>query len=121
MSLTRRYEQDSWHLCEDGHTILTVRETEEDGKVVVVLRGELRSDMEYSFKDELVALMTVGKDVVLDCGQLRYIAGACQDALLSVQQIADSMERGTLTLRCVPADIYAEFEKTNLHELLMIE
>ena len=121
MSLTRSYGQDSWSLCEDGRTILTVGETVADGKVLVTLAGTLRSDMENVFKDELVALMTVGMDVVVDCGQLQYIAGSCQDALLSVQQTADSINRGTLTLCHVPAAILEEFERTNLHELLMIE
>ena len=64
---------------------------------------------------------TMGKDVIVDCEGLQYIANACQDALLSAQQTADSIHRGTLTLVKVPAGIYAEFQKSNLHELLMIE
>ena len=121
MSLKREYGQDAWSLQENGRTLVTVKETEEDGKILVSLAGSLRSDMESVFKDELIALMTVGRDVVLDCEELAYIAGACQDALLSVQQTADSINRGTLTLRCVPPAILREFEKSNLHELLMIE
>ena len=121
MSLTRNYGQDCWSLSEDGRTLLTVKEAVVDGTVVVTLAGTLRSDMEHVFRDELLALMTVGMNVVLDCGQLQYIAGTCQDALLSVQQTADNINRGTLTLRHVPSAILAELEKTNLHELLMIE
>ena len=121
MSVKRSYEEESWSLGEDGRTLLTVEEKEEDGRIMVGLTGVLRGDMEQVFKDELIALMTVGKDVVLDCRGLQYMASSCQDALLSTQQTADSMERGTLTLRNVPEKIYAEFQKTNLHELLMIE
>ena len=121
MSLTRNYEQDCWSLSEDGRKLLTVKEAVVDGTVVMTLAGTLRSDMEHVFRDELLALMTVGMNVVLDCGQLQYIAGTCQDALLSVQQTADNINRGTLTLRHVPSAILAELEKTNLHELLMIE
>lgn len=121
MSLTRNYEQDCWSLSEDGRKLLTVKEAVVDGTVVMTLAGTLRSDMEHVFRDELLALMTVGMNVVLDCGQLQYIAGTCQDALLSVQQTADNINRGTLTLRHVPPAILAELEKTNLHELLMIE
>lgn len=121
MSLTRNYGQDCWSLSEDGRKLLTVKEAVVDGTVVVTLAGTLRSDMEHVFRDELLALMTVGMNVVLDCGQLQYIAGSCQDALLSVQQTADDINRGTLTLCHVPPAILAELEKTNLHELLMIE
>lgn len=121
MSLKRVYEQDSWSMVEDGKTILTVKETEKDGRIVVSLAGTLRSDMEHVFKDELIALMTVGKDVLLDLENLQYISSSCQDALLFVQHTADSINRGTLTLQKVPSKIYADFKKTNLHELLMIE
>ena len=121
MSLTRSYEQDSWTVSENGKTILTVRETQENGLIMVYLSGSLRSDTEHMFKDELNALMSVGMGVILDCEKLEYISGVCQDALLSVQQTADDIGRGSLTLRNVPSAILTEFERTNLHELLMIE
>jgi anti-anti-sigma regulatory factor len=121
MSLTRKYDDDSWSLIENGQTLLVVREIEKDGKILITLAGTLRSDMEQMFRDELIALISVGMDVILDCKDLQYMANACQDALLFVQQTADGINRGTLTLQNVPEPIYAEFEKTNLHELLMIE
>lgn len=121
MSLKREYNQDSWSLCEGGKAIVTVRETVEDNRVLVEISGALRSDTEHCFQDELIALSTVGKDIVVDCKEISYMANACQLALLSVQQKMDSMNRGSLTLRNVPPSLYADFEKTNLHELLMIE
>ena len=121
MSFIRTYKGDGWSLSEDGETLLTVTETQENGKTLVALSGVLRSDMEHTFADELIALMTVGKDVWLDCKNLKYIANSCQDALLSVQQTADSINRGRLTLTKVPEDIYADFQRTNLHELLRIK
>ena len=121
MSLTRVYEEDSWSMIEDGKTLLTVKETEENGQILVKVSGTLKSEMEHAFKDELVALITVGMDVIVDCEQLQYIANACQEALLAVQQTADSINRGSLTLCHVPPAILEDFRRTNLHELLMIE
>lgn len=121
MSLNREYSQDSWSLCDNGQTIVTIKETIEDNTVRVVVSGSLRSDTEHYFQDELIALSTVGKDIVVDCKDLQYMANSCQLALLNVQQRMDSMNRGSLTLCNVPPSIYADFEKTNLHELLMIE
>ena len=121
MSFFRIFDGNSWSLLENEKTLLTVCETEEDGKIVIALSGILRSDMQHVFMDELVALITLGKDILLDCKNLQYIANACQDSLLSVQQTADSLNRGTLTLRQVPEKIYADFRETNLNELLMIE
>lgn len=121
MGLTRIYSQDSWSLCEGGEAVVTIIETMEDNVVRVQVVGSLRSDTEHFFQDELIALSTVGKDIVVDCQGIQYMANACQIALLTVQQRMDSMNRGSLTLCNVPPSIYADFEKTNLHELLMIE
>lgn len=121
MSLKREYNQDSWSLIDNGNTVVTIKETVEENTVRVQIFGSLRSDTEHFFQDELIALSTVGKDIVVDCKEIQYMANACQLALLNVQQKMDSMNRGSLTLCNVPAAIYADFEKTNLHELLMIE
>lgn len=121
MALTRSFGEDSWTLSDRGEEILTVQETVSDREVLVAVKGSLRSDTEQYFQDELVALSTVGMDIVVDCKELTYIANACQLALLTVQQKMDDMGKGTLTLRNVPREILADFEKTNLHELLMIE
>ena len=121
MSLKREYTQDSWSLLDSGQTIVTIKETIEENTVRVQVSGSLRSDTEHYFQDELIALSTVGKDIVVDCKEIQYMANACQLALLNVQQRMDSMRRGSLTLCNVPPEIYADFEKTNLHELLMIE
>ncbi len=121
MSIKREYSYDSWSLCDNGQVIVTIKETIESNTVRVAVSGSLRSDTEHYFQDELIALSTVGKDIVVDCKNLQYIANSCQLALLNVQQKMDSMNRGSLTLCNVPPSIYADFEKTNLHELLMIE
>ena len=111
----------SWSLLDGSQPILSVTETEDENCVVMALSGSLRSDTDLSFRDELVALTSVGKDIVVDCENLQYISNACQMTLLSVQQQMDSLRRGTLTIRNLPPEIYKEFEKINLDELLMIE
>ena len=121
MALTRTYAQDSWSLCDNGETIVTVKETVQDNQVLIQVTGSLRSDTKHSFQDELIALTTVGKDLVIDCQGIQYMANACQIALLDVQRKMDSMHKGSLTLRNVPENLYADFKKTNLHQLLMIE
>ena len=121
MGFIRTYSPDAWSLCEGGETIVTVKETQEENVVRLEIDGSLRSDTEYCFQDELIALSTVGKDIVIDCKGIQYMANACQIVLLTVQQRIDSMNRGSLTLCHVPPGLYADFEKTNLHELLMIE
>lgn len=122
MSLTRTYGEDSWLLSDNCKTILTVQETMKDTEILIGLTGSLRNDTEQFFQDELVALATVGMDIRVDCQKLDYICNSCMNALLSVQQKMDTMQKGgSLTLCNVPESIYAEMKKLNLHELLMIE
>ncbi len=121
MALTRTYAQDSWSLCDNGETIVSVKETVQENQVLIQVTGSLRSDTKHSFQDELIALTSVGKDIVIDCQGIQYMANSCQLALLNVQQTMDRMHKGSLTLRNVPKNLYADFERINLHELLMIE
>lgn len=121
MSLIRSYGENSWSLSENGKTILTVQEIANNGEIQVGLTGSLRSDTEQFLQDELVALATVGMDIVVDCQGLNYIANSCMNALLSAQQKIDSMQKGNSLVLCnVPENIYSEMMKLNLHELLMI-
>ncbi len=121
MALKMVIQGDSWSLLDDGVTVLTVKEPEDEKETVLSVSGSLRSDTVLYFKDELAALATMGADVVLDFSELKYISNACQQALLTTQQQMDSLNKGSLTLRNVPKEIYKEFERINLHELLMIE
>ncbi len=121
MALKMIIQGDSWSLLDEGTAVLTVKEPEDEKVTVLSLSGSLRSDTVLFFKDELAALATVGADVILDFSELKYISSACQQALLSTQQQMDALQKGSLTIRNVPKEIYEEFERINLHELLMIE
>lgn len=119
--MERKIIGDSILFCVDQKDVLTLKEFEKDGRVVMQVVGELRSDFVHDFQDELIALATVGADVVVDLKELSYLSPTAQHAFLSVQRKMDSIQKGSLTLCNLNDAIYQEFENTGASELLMIQ
>ena len=119
--LNRKIEGDSI-VFDDGTTIvLTVEEKSTDQGILLLLNGQLRSEVAHDIQDELIALATVGVNIVVDFGKVTYISPTTQHSFLRVQQKMDTMGKGTLLLRKLPIEIFREFEKTGASELLLIE
>lgn len=114
-------DDDVMILSEDGKQLLEMKEVLDGNRVQISLNGSLPSSLVHDLQDELIALSTVGKDLFVDLSGVTYISNACRQALLYVQQQMDSMGTGSLTLQKLPDEIYREFEKIGLTELLMIE
>lgn len=107
---------------DDGTTVvLTIGEKSADQGIILSLNGQLRSELAHDIQDELVALATVGANIVVDFEKVTYISPTTQHIFLRVQQKMDTMGKGTLLLRKLPKEIFLEFEKTGASELLMIE
>ena len=123
MGLKLIVQDDSWSLLDKkGITVLTIKEFEDERqRTILAVSGDLRSDTVQNFKDELAAYASVGADITLDFAELKSISNACQMAILNVQQQMDDMNKGSVTLRNVPKEIYKVFETSNLHQLLVFE
>ena len=119
--LDRKIEGNSIVFRNGSLIVLTIEESETDKGIVMALKGELRSDVAHELMDELTALATVGVSIIVDFSNVTYITSTILDVFLSVQQLMDSMKKGTLILQKMPAAVYQEFEKTGIAELLLIE
>lgn len=119
--MERKIVGDSILFCVENKTVLTLKEYERDGSIVIQLSGELRSDFVHDFQDELIALATVGAAVIVDLKDLSYLSPTAQHSFLTVQRKMDSIQKGSLTLCNLSEAIYQEFESTGASELLMIE
>ena len=119
--LNRKLDGESIVFTDGARTVLTIGEKEQENGILMTLTGELRSEVAHDLQDELVALTTVGANVVVDMRGVSYISSTVQHVFLTVQQKMDNMSRGTLVLRGMPDAIYNEFDKNGTSELLMIE
>jgi len=119
--LNRKVEGEHIVFTDGAAHVLTMTEKETEEGVLISLKGSLRSDVAHDFQDELIAMTTVGANVILEFQDVTYVAPSVQHSLLIVQQKMDAMGMGSLTLRKMPAEIYREFEKSGEADLLMIE
>lgn len=117
----RKIENDAIVFIDGSTNFLTIQEEETEEAILLMIDGELRSDIAHDLLDELIALTTVGANIKVDFEKASYITPTIQHVFLRVQQKMDRLGKGTLTLRKLPQAIYQEFEATGTSELLMIE
>ena len=97
----------------------TVKET--DGKLIAVLDGEFDTAAAMEVEESLKALTeSEGKDIIIDCTDLEYIASSGLRILLSILKKAKS-QGSTVTLRNVNEVIRDVFELTGFIKLFDFE
>lgn len=119
--LERKMNGDSMLFYEGGKLVLSVDEQETDNGILMVLKGELRSETAQHIQHELDAFTAMGVSVTMDFKEVTYISSSVLYALLSSQQLIDFFTRGSILLKNVPDAVYQEMEQTGIAELLMIE
>lgn len=107
---------------QDGDVlILTVDEVDFQGGILMVLKGQLRSDTAHFIQNELDAFITVGLKVWMDFKEVTFVAPSFLSALLNSQQLVDFFHKGEIVLRNIPDAIYQEMDETGITELLIME
>ncbi len=121
--LVRRVNGSSLELYENGtELILGITETVVNGDLLMKLRGILRNDLVYEFDDELSAAVSVGKNVVLDFSDVRYIASAALKTLLRMQQKIDISNSGQeMRISNASDEVMKVFSESGLINLLQFE
>jgi anti-anti-sigma factor len=119
--IKRKIIDDTLIYADEAGEVVSVQETEEGNRIILTVKGQLRTDVVHDIQDELIALTTVGANIVVDLAGVTYLSSTAQHMFLNTQRKMDDMGKGTLVLRKLPAAIYQEFEMTGASELLMIE
>ena len=120
--LVRKVTGNLLELYENGVEVLGISETVVSGELVMKLRGILRNDLVYEFDDELSAAVSVGKNVVLDFSEVKYIASAVLKTLLRMQQKIDMSNSGQeMRISNVSDDVTKIFTESGLINLLQFE
>lgn len=111
------------HYSENGKEFFSVAETinEKKDQIELILSGSFRSEVVSSVQDELLALASLNKDILIDMQKLSYISNAAQESLLLTQQHMDATRKGSFVLINLPQKIYDDFDRIGLTQLLEIE
>ena len=108
----------------DGSGVfLSLQESLPAGENTAVLtpEGDLRSELRYDLRDELMLCVAMKKEILLDLEKLERISNSCMAVLLEIQQSIDQLGCGSLTLCKVPKEVYRSLDSIGLTDLLMIE
>lgn len=121
MILIREIEGDTITYFSNQKKIFWIKETLNEDSVNVFIGGELLSETTHEFQDEIMALVSVGMDIIIDLSDVTYIAASYMQALLKIQISIDQNGKGNMKLKNLPLPIQSDFDKTGITELLWIE
>lgn len=120
MAYTKKIEGDTIAVYVGDKKEFWIQETAEEKCVKVYLGGQLKTEYVHEFSDELMALVSMGMNLILDFSEVTYISSYFLKALLIVQQTVDKKDAAELKLVKIPDAIYQEFERIGFSELFDI-
>lgn len=121
MKLNRTIEDDTITFFSENQKIFWIKEELNDTVVTIFVGGNLLSETTHEFQDEILALISMGLDIIIDFAEVKYIAASYMKALLKMQISIDQKEKGSIKLTNIPAQIRGDLDKTGITELLWIE
>ena len=119
--LTRIIDGDTTTYYQGDRLILTMEEPEKDGRVFMILKGELTMLVAPQVLDELDDFSSAGVPVTMDLKEVTYCSATALNLLVGSQSLIDSFQRGDLILTNVPDPIYEMMDSHNIADLFYIE
>lgn len=101
--------------------LLTAEEKDTEDGVLIILKGSMRSDVVYQIQDEVDCYSSANMKVTMDWKDVTYASSSALRGLLDSQKNIDSLRKGDLTLRNIPAPILRDMKEIGLTALLYIE
>lgn len=119
----RRMNNNILEICDEkNNVVLSI--TEEvliNGRIRIIFVGELTNEVAHEFEDEIMAVLTVCKNIELDMGKVTYIASMALKTLLSIQQLVDDIDDASMLLRRVSPEVMGVLDETGFSDILQIE
>ncbi len=120
---TRRMNNNVLEICdENGIAILSIEEKlSDESSMIIKISGEIGNEVAHEFEDEVMAALSVCKNLVLDLEKVSYIASMALRSLLSVQQMIDEIENSSMVLSRVSPEVLNIFKESGFSDILAIE
>lgn len=105
----------------EGRSSTLEIETELEGRTAVMrLRGSATAELQTELADEILAFVSAGRNIRLDCASLAYISSTAQKRLMEIQLQYIEPLGASLTISGVSPKIYALFQSSRLDTQLNI-
>lgn len=121
MTKTRRMKDSVLEICGGEEVILSIAEELADGTMTIRLAGKIQNEVAHEFEDEVMAVLSVCRQIVLDMGRVTYIASMALSTLLSIQQMIDEIEGASMVLKHITPQVMEILKESGFSEILMIE
>lgn len=96
-----------------------IEQQSEGDQLTLILKGKLDTITAPRLEEEVKALPTTVKKLILDCDHLEYVSSAGLRVILAFQKVMN--KQGAMVLQQVSADIIEVFEVTGFADILTIE
>jgi len=103
----------------DEKIVLSVTITTAEDITTLTVNGSITHDAAPEFDDELMAILTSGRSVAVDCLSLEYISAPALNALLDAQKYVEKKRR-TFYVKNLTDAVKETFEKTGFIDLVDI-
>ncbi len=108
-------------ILEDETPVLCIREEVQDDTMYVYLEGSISLTAAHEFEDEMMAIMTVSRQIVLDFEKITYISAPGFQTLLTLQKIMDENNSGIMKLIHINQELFQSFCDIGFDALFDIE
>lgn len=118
----RRMNGDVLEIYDNKENVLMTLEESVKGNVFdIKVNGEIRNEVAHEFEDEIMAALSVCKNIEIDMSKTTYIASLTLKSLLSIQQIIDTMDDTSLVFYNLSSQIKEIFEESGFIDIFCIE
>jgi len=118
--MVRKIEGDTLAIVDSNdETVLSIKVTVSDDVTLVAVSGSITHDAAPDFEDELMSILTSGRDVAVDFTSLEHISAPVLQTLLSVQKLVDE-KRYKFYIQNISDSVKKIFEETGFIDLLEI-
>lgn len=125
--ITRTVRDNELVIVEDGQEILTVKEEIDEEKIMLYISGEMKKSALHNIEDELTALATLKRPIIIDMSKVTHLSGSVTDIFLQIQKNIDLKKNENVHCKeylkiLKPCKEVSEvFEKNGFFDLLDIE
>lgn len=119
----RQINNNVLEICnEKNQLILSIaEELLSNGVMSIVLEGEITNEVAHEFEDEVMAALSVCKNLELNFEKVTYIASIALKSLLSVQQMIDDIDESSMILKSISPEVMGILKETGFSDILQIE
>lgn len=101
--------------------MMSLEESLKNNVFNIKVKGEVTNEVAHDFEDEIMAALSVCKNIEVDMSETTYIASLTLKSLLSVQQIIDTIDDASLVFYNLSAQVKEIFEESGFVDIFCIE